>query len=356
MPSLVLTPTTIVYKQVDNISLFLDFYPPQDTTNRDGDSSSGSHDYASPVPALIYFHGGGLTVGDRKSWFPTWLYERVTSVGIAFISAEYRLIPPSTGHDILDDIHDLFAFFASPNATLHLHPPPDPARFAVAGTSAGALCAYLAAAHVRPAPRAVLSMYGLGGDFLTPHYLTAKTTPFFRGRELLDPAAYADWLYPASARQPATSGVPLAYSSVTGRPAHPRMVLARLYLQLGVFLDYYTGIHEPSLSGTLQAGEEVPAAARVLFPQLHVTESWPPTLCVHGAQDTAVRIGESESLVAALQRVGARGRLRVVDGEEHSFDYQEGAEDKFGKPGGLFEECSRFVVEELKGDGKVLAN
>ncbi|TFY54207.1 hypothetical protein EVG20_g9804 [Dentipellis fragilis] len=343
-----LNPTTVVYKQVDGISLSLDLHSPKDIFNYDDNPSR------PPGPALIYFHGGGLTVGDRKSWFPTWLYERVTSAGIAFISAEYRLIPPSTGHDILADILDLFSFLAQPNATT-LHPPLDPARLAVAGTSAGALCAYLAAAHARPAPRAVLSMYGLGGDFLTPHYLTAKTRPFFRGRELLDPDAYAAWLYPASAQQPMTSGIPLAYDSATGWPAHPRMVLARLYLQLGVFLDYYTGIHEPSLSSTLQAGGEVPAAARLLFPQLHVTGSWPPTLCVHGAQDTAVRVGESESLVAALQREGVRARLRVVDGEEHSFDYQEGAEDNFGRPDGLFEECARFVVEELKGDGNTLA-
>lgn len=25
------------------------------------------------IPAVIYFHGGGMTVGDRKSWFPLWL-------------------------------------------------------------------------------------------------------------------------------------------------------------------------------------------------------------------------------------------------------------------------------------------
>jgi len=26
-----------------------------------------------PLPAVVFFHGGGMTSGDRTSWFPTWL-------------------------------------------------------------------------------------------------------------------------------------------------------------------------------------------------------------------------------------------------------------------------------------------
>lgn len=28
----------------------------------------------NPLQVIVYFHGGGLTVGDRKSWFPRWMY------------------------------------------------------------------------------------------------------------------------------------------------------------------------------------------------------------------------------------------------------------------------------------------
>ena len=42
----------------------------------------------------------------------------------------------------------------------------DPDAMAVAGTSAGGLCAYLAAMHcVSPKPKGIVSMYGMGGDF-----------------------------------------------------------------------------------------------------------------------------------------------------------------------------------------------
>ena len=43
----------------------------------------------------------------------------------------------------------------------------DPDAMAVAGSSAGGLCAYLAAMHcVSPKPKGIVSMYGMGGNFL----------------------------------------------------------------------------------------------------------------------------------------------------------------------------------------------
>lgn len=54
------TPATLSYKKLGDLTLFIDVYPP--TPESDG-----------PVPALVYFHGGGMTAGDRTSWFPTWL-------------------------------------------------------------------------------------------------------------------------------------------------------------------------------------------------------------------------------------------------------------------------------------------
>jgi len=52
---------TLVYKRVRDLDIHLDFYPAGISTGK-------------PCPVLVYFHGGGLTVGDRASWFPEWLY------------------------------------------------------------------------------------------------------------------------------------------------------------------------------------------------------------------------------------------------------------------------------------------
>ena len=86
----------------------------------------------------------------------------MTAAGFAIISAEYRLLSPCTGRDVLDDIVDLFSFLAG---TKNLGPVQiDSTRLVAAGNSAGGLCAFLAAIHANPKPRAISSMYGLGGD------------------------------------------------------------------------------------------------------------------------------------------------------------------------------------------------
>lgn len=104
----------------------------------------------------------------------TTLSDRISAAGCAFISADYRLIPPSTGHEVLQDVKDVFRFVSGELNHLLYQDDQNPSQIlqidanaiAVAGTSAGGLCAYLAAVHATPKPKAVLSMYGMGGDLL----------------------------------------------------------------------------------------------------------------------------------------------------------------------------------------------
>ena len=200
---------TLPYKKIGDTTIHFDIYPPS-TLSQQPKLISTANDLVPRVPAVVYFHGGGLTVGNRNSLLPTWLQStsemfwclpphidsvflgRVTDAGYAFISADYRLLPPATGHDILTDIKDLFTFFSSTDFSSHLdvmcltraevddcYDFPkfhiDPYSIAVAGTSSGGLCAYLAAMHVSPKPRAVLSLYGMGGDFLVRCYIVFCT-------------------------------------------------------------------------------------------------------------------------------------------------------------------------------------
>ena len=76
-----LDPITLVYKTISTldpdadgetsgIPLRLDVYLPESHLN--GASTSGEGHVE--VPAVVYFHGGGLVVGNRKSWFPEWLH------------------------------------------------------------------------------------------------------------------------------------------------------------------------------------------------------------------------------------------------------------------------------------------
>ncbi|KIK92431.1 hypothetical protein PAXRUDRAFT_793019 [Paxillus rubicundulus Ve08.2h10] len=355
-------PLTFVYKEIDGKPILLDLYFPL---------PSLSTDASDLRPTIIYFHGGGLTVGNRQSWFPSWLQKRLSRHGCIFISADYRLVPPSHGHDIIDDIRDAFAFVRNTlNRLLETEADADrtgryrvdPKAIGVAGTSAGGLCAYLAAMHVSPKPRVLMSMYGMGGDFFTPHYLTPKSGPFLRGREMLDPKDFPTFLHPGSATLYPLSASPLAYHPPTyhipGYPSNPRMLIGRLYLQLGTFLDYYTGQHHPSLSAILRQSmprdngpgdhqasyPQIPDRDQNLFPQLGVTCNWPPTCLVHGTSDTAVLVHESRNMVRLLHENGVGAELLEVEGKEHSFDYEPGAEDLHEV---LFDHVVGFLLKHL---------
>ena len=74
---------TLVYKTIStsdpaspegsqsDVALHLDVYPPDSHSDN---ASLESDDIG--VPAVVYFHAGGLVEGDRKSWFPKWLHSQ----------------------------------------------------------------------------------------------------------------------------------------------------------------------------------------------------------------------------------------------------------------------------------------
>ena len=82
------------------------------------------------------------------------------------------MLPPATGEDIVKDIQDVFSFLVKidikdAHGTFKVNPD----AMAVAGSSAGGLCAYLAAMHCNsPRPKGIVSMYGMGGDFLVGNF------------------------------------------------------------------------------------------------------------------------------------------------------------------------------------------
>jgi len=199
--------------------------------------------------------------------------------------------------------------------------------------------------------------------------------PFFRGREILERAPFTEYLYPFPDTLELISGSPLSYNSASspmpGFPANPRMFLSRLYLQLGTFLDYMTGEHEPSLSDVLReslgsdksdlahsTGSDVydatnerlkkliPERHHSLFPQFGVTSDWPPTYMAHGALDSAVFVHESRHMYRLLKNAGVDVTLSVQEGKEHSFDYEPDVETIYGSL--LFDSIGEFLKEHLE--------
>ncbi|KAF9059387.1 Alpha/Beta hydrolase protein [Rhodocollybia butyracea] len=366
-------PLTLIYKTVSNVPIKLDVYPPTAGTEVTNQSSE--------ISAVLWFHGGGLAMGNRTNFFPKWLQTRVNDAGIAFISVDYRLIPSRsvTAHQVVEDVQDAFAFVRGTSFSSALDSLAsggklpftkfriDPRSVAAAGSSAGGTCAYFAAMHVQPKPAALLPIFAMAGDFLTPHYLEPKDKPFLTGKPLFDPSRSKDYLYPfsPSVASEIVSDSPVAFNPPAGPglpplPANPRMPLGLLYLQLGTTLDYYTGEHEPSLSQSLREAnaadyptpqarkqklrELIPQKHHAIFPEFGVDSSWPPTLLIHGSADTSAPVAESQEMYQALQNAGVLSRIKIVEGAGHLFDLVPEADKIHEEP---FDDAAEFLKTVL---------
>lgn len=127
-------------------------------------------------------------------------------------------------------------------------------------------------------------------------------------------------------------------------------------------MDYYTGEHEPSLSTRLRSvleeqhnnpetfttafRELIPEKHIPLFPQFLIDSSFPPTFLLHGELDSAVHSRESCHVARLLTSSGVRNTFLIAKGEEHSFDYAEGATEKYTA---LFDEAFDFIRGVFEG-------
>jgi acetyl esterase/lipase len=84
---------TIAYKYVDGDPIMLDVMVPKRL-------SPGKH------PVNLRFHGGFLVMGDRDmvEITPPRILQHALDEGIVIVTPDYRLLPESSGVDILDDI------------------------------------------------------------------------------------------------------------------------------------------------------------------------------------------------------------------------------------------------------------
>ncbi|KAG6810800.1 hypothetical protein H0H92_010278 [Tricholoma furcatifolium] len=381
---------TFTYKQVlfsaGSLDIQLDVYPPTFTPT--------NHAAKAQIPVVIYFHGGGLCIGNRQIWFPTWLHDRATKAGYAFISADYRLLPASTGHDVIEDVRDVLRFSVSrefnfPESFGSFLVNPD--AIAVTGSSAGGLCAYLTAMHcTSPKPKVIVSTYGMAGDLFVNYikisqYLHVKTKPFLFGIPIQDPRTFTELLHqkddPTSVSADSKSWQlkPISDAPIIlgpeGIPTGPRSLILVLYLQLGIWIDYYTGAHaNGGISAALREALDsqsqhalddldlddarvdaiirkvVPQEHHKLFPSLGASSTdtdvpWPPTFLIHGASDSAVPALESRSMLRRLKRRGVDVQHFEAEGKEHGFDNDPTAEEEFGFA--IFDKVGEFLKKHL---------
>ncbi|KAH9916866.1 Alpha/Beta hydrolase protein [Fomitopsis serialis] len=330
---------TVTYSRVGSLEIQLDIRLPPSPT-------------AGALPAVVHFHGGGMTTGARSGydcW--QWLIDSTLDKGMMFMSADYRLIHPSTGFDIIEDVKALMKFLADPSFSENHLPAGlslDASRIGVAGVSGGGYAARAAAIYGEPKPRAVYLLYCMGGDLLCDHWVADKGDSIFNNAPPIPRTAVAHLL---DAPISPTAGSALTPGPGKWHDEQGRMSLFPYWGHTGELLDYVLG--EP-ISATLRAlpaakrAAAVPERLRPALLETQIDVSFPPTFLLHGDADVTVPLSESQKTVDRLRELGVKTELEIVPGGGHALMMQVAVPPEFC-PGAAeaHEKGMQFLAREL---------
>jgi acetyl esterase/lipase len=269
------TPTTYIYKTVGGCQIKADVYR----------QSAGS----TPTAAIIYIHGGCLIYGSRKDIDQKQL-ELYLGAGYAVVSIDYRLAPESKLPEIIEDLRDAFRWVRASGPDLCSL---DPQRIAVVGHSAGGYLALMSGFCVMPHPQAIVAFYGYG-NIVGEWY--SKPDPFY----CMQPAVSEE----ESGR---LSMGPVISEPYEGRGKDKFYLYCR---QRGLWPQEVGG-HDP---------ENEASFFTQYCPTQNVSPDYPPTLLLHGDQDTDVPHEQSVLMAKELARHQVKHELITMPQRGHGFD------------------------------------
>ncbi|HBV65375.1 MAG TPA: lipase [Rhodopirellula sp.] len=244
------TKSGISYAEVDQKPQLLDLYLPQDQSD--------------PAPLVIWVHGGAWRAGSRTRVPVTRLLEH----GLAIASVDYRLSGQAAFPAQVHDINRAIDYLHLNADELGL----DPARFAIAGSSAGG---HLAA------------LVGVS------HGIAALSAP--------TPQALA-----TNSKSPQLKAIVSFFGA------------SNLQTILQQSTPHGLSVRVPALQLLLRGQpDQNPELAKLASPVTHVDSNDPPLLLLHGDQDPQMPINQSHELEGAYRRAGCPVHFDVVHGGGH---------------------------------------
>jgi acetyl esterase/lipase len=264
---------TYTYKQVGDLAIKADVYTKGESESR---------------PVVVSIHGGALIMGHRAA-----IDERMKAPlldrGYALVSIDYRLAPETQLPEIIHDVEDAFTWIAEKGPELFRA---DAKRIAVLGGSAGGYLTLATGYRVKPRPVALVAFWGYG-DLVGAWYSEPSPHPRHHESKLSREEAFKQ-----------VSGPPI--SDARERKGNG-----------GAFYQYcrQQGLWPKAVSGWDPKAEAKKFAP--YEPVRNVTPQFPPTLMIHGDEDTDVPYEESVMMEAELKNNKVEHRLITIPGGEH---------------------------------------
>jgi acetyl esterase/lipase len=265
---------TYTFKTVGDLKIQADVYRADDKKTR---------------PVVVWIHGGALIMGNRKS-VPQNLLDLCRDQGYALVSIDYRLAPEVKLPDIIADVADAFHWMHGDGAKMcNL----DSSRV-VTGGSAGGYLTLMTGIIVGPRPKALVAYWGYGdvdGDWYT------KPSEFYRKQ------------VPLIDKTDAFAGVggKVITGSEDGIDFKLRSRFYHYLRQNGLWTNEVTGFDPATQSEKLDK----------YCPVRNMSAEYPPTMLVHGTEDTDVPYQLSANMAKELKRYKVVHELVTVKGAGH---------------------------------------
>ena len=269
-----LTRDTHAYKRVDGAELLADVIGARPGAHR---------------PAVLWIHGGGLIFGTRVISPRASFLRALVARDMVVVSIDHRFAPETKLPGIVEDLQDAWRWVREAGAQRFGI---DASRVAIAGASAGGYLSLLGATLCTPRPRAIAAFWGYG-DITAPW--EAEPSAYYRAQNLIT----------REAALAALSAPPLLDPAI----GIDRSLFYLYCRQQGRWLAEVTA--------------RDPRADDAWFdrycPVRTVDATFPPTMLVHGTDDTDVPHAESEKMAARFVAAGVAHRFLSLAGVGHGF-------------------------------------
>ncbi len=264
---------TYTFKKVGDLEIKADVHRANDTVIR---------------PAIVWIHGGALINGHRES-VKSRVKEMMLDAGYMIISIDYRLAPESKLPAIIEDLEDAFVWIREKGPELFAI---DTSRIAVMGGSAGGYLTLTSGFRCKPRPTVLVAFYGYG-DLIGDWYSTPSRHARHNQIKITKEKAFQE-----------VSGPPISDSRFRkGNGGH-----------------FYQYCRQNGYWPEAVSGWDPHTESKKFFPYMpvqNVTKSYPPTMLIHGTEDTDVPYEQSVMMAKLFDTYGIAHQFITIPGAEH---------------------------------------